>query len=198
MIHFTFFPFCQRVRLALEYKKLPFAETSARFYGPEHFQTISGFERLPVIVYSDGSRQSESLEAVLAWRTRISGMLFRLIAPTLPQYPGLGDDTRAMRYYRERMEGRLGDTLEGLQERRHQWYSILEPELAKVIERVIQNGFYTSAFSVADTFIAGDLTGLRLLEGITLPPELNAYFARVETAAGIALLPDPLQRGRNR
>ena len=87
--------------------------------------------------------------------------------------------------------------MEGLQERRHQWYSILEPELAKVIERVIQNGFYTSAFSIADTLIAGDLTGLRLLEGITLPPELNAYFARVETAAGISLLPDPLQRGRN-
>ncbi|MHB1780567.1 glutathione S-transferase N-terminal domain-containing protein [Acidithiobacillus sp.] len=53
LIHFTFC-FCQRVRLALGYKKLVFAETAARFYGPEHFRSISGFERLSVIVYPDG------------------------------------------------------------------------------------------------------------------------------------------------
>ncbi len=64
LIHFDFCPFCQRVRLALGYKKLPFAETPARFYGPEHFCSISGFEQLPVIVYPDGSRQSESLEII--------------------------------------------------------------------------------------------------------------------------------------
>ena len=224
LIHFDFCPFCQRVRLALGYKKLPFAETPARFYGPEHFCSISGFEQLPVIVYPDGSRQSESLEmiiaeldrrfpatpplhpgaiaaadleAVLAWRTRISGMLFRLIAPTLPLYPGLGDDPRAMRYYRERMEGWLGDTLEGLQARRHLWYASMEADLNEIMDRVARHGFYTPVLSVADTLITGDLTGLRLLEGITLPPELNAYFARVEAAAGISLLPEPLLQGQN-
>ena len=217
LIHFDFCPCCQRVRLALGYK-----ETSARFYGPEHFRSISGFERLPVIVYPDGSRQSESLEiiaeldrrfpatpplhlgaiaaadleAVLAWRARISGMLFKLIAPTLPLY-GLGDDPRAMRYYRERMEGWLGDTLEGLQTRRHLWYASMEADLNEITDRVARHGFYAPVLSVADTLITGDLTGLRLLEGITLPPELNAYFARVEAAAGISLLPEPLLQGQN-
>ena len=222
LIHFDFCPFCQRVRLALGYKNIEFAELPARFYGPEHFRNISGFERLPVIIYPDGDRQGESLdiiaeldrrfpatpplhqgaiaaadlEAVLAWRARISGMLFRLIAPTLPQYPGLGDDPRAMAFYRERMEGWLGDTLEGLQTRRHQWYASLEAELNGITDRVARHGFYTPVFSVADTLITGDLTGLRLLEDITLPPELSAYFARVEAAAGVSLLPEPRKQGQ--
>ncbi|WP_312263457.1 glutathione S-transferase N-terminal domain-containing protein [Candidatus Igneacidithiobacillus taiwanensis] len=46
--HFDFCPFCQRVRLALGYKKIAFAEYPVRFYGPEHLQSISGFDRLPV------------------------------------------------------------------------------------------------------------------------------------------------------
>ncbi|WP_308387990.1 glutathione S-transferase [Acidithiobacillus sp. AMEEHan] len=215
LIHFDFCPFCQRVRLALGYKRLPCSVTPARFYGPQHFLAISGFERLPVVVYPDGTRQGESLEIiaeldrrypatprlqegvitptqledVLAWRKRISDALFRLIAPTLPQYPSLGDDPRAMRYYRERMESWLGDTLEGLAARRHEWYAMLLPELGRISERVCKQEFYGETFSIADTLITGDLTGLRLLADIKLPPELTAYFERVEEATGVGLLP---------
>ncbi|WP_241781430.1 glutathione S-transferase N-terminal domain-containing protein [Acidithiobacillus thiooxidans] len=64
LIHFDFCPFCQRVRLALGYKGIVFNEQPARFYGPEHFQSISGFDRLPVVEYPDGSRQGESLEII--------------------------------------------------------------------------------------------------------------------------------------
>lgn len=215
LIHFDFCPFCQRVRLALGYKGIVFNEQPARFYGPEHFQSISGFDRLPVVEYPDGSRQGESLEiiaeldrrfpetpplwrgaisdkeweGVQAWRARISGLLFRLIAPTLPQYASLGQDPRAMTYYRDRMESWLGDTLEGLQERRKEWYAGMEADLQEVTERVAHHGFYNPVFSVADTLITGDLTGLRLLEDILLPPELTTYFARVEAAAQTTLLP---------
>lgn len=130
LIHFKFCPFCHRVRLALGFKRIAYAETVARFYGPEHFRAISGHDRLPVLVYGDGTRQSESLDiirslderfpdnaplapadgkedwqAALGWRARISDNLFRLIAPVLPVYEGLGDDRRAMAYYRQRMEG---------------------------------------------------------------------------------------------
>ncbi len=223
LIHFDFCPFCQRVRLALGYKELVFAETAVRFYRSEHFRSIGGFERLPVIVYPDGSRQGESLEiiaeldrrfpampqlqqgviaaadpeTVLAWRACISDMLFRLIAPTLPQYPGLGNDPRAMTFYRERMEGWLGDTLEGLHARQHQWFASVEAELNEITDRAAHHGFYTPNFSIADTLIVGDLTGLRLLEDITLPPELNAYFARAEASAGISLLPETCKQGQN-
>ncbi|MBU2752107.1 glutathione S-transferase [Acidithiobacillus thiooxidans] len=215
LIHFDFCPFCQRVRLALGYKGIDFNEQPARFYGPEHFQSISGFDRLPVVEYPDGSRQGESLEIIAeldrrfpetpplwrgaigdtewervqAWRARISGLLFRLIAPTLPQYASLGQDPRAMTYYRDRMESWLGDTLEGLQERRKEWYAGMEADLQEVTERVAHHGFYTPVFSVADTLITGDLTGLRLLEDIQLPPELTTYFERVEAAAQTTLLP---------
>ena len=215
LIHFDFCPFCQRVRLALGYKGIVFNEQPARFYGPEYFQSISGFGRLPVVEYPDGSRQGESLEiiaeldrrfpetpplcrgaisdkeweGVQAWRARISDMLFRLIAPTLPQYASLGPDPRAMTYYRNRMESWLGDTLEGLQERRKEWYVGMEADLQDVAARVAVHGFYTPMFSVADTLITGDLTGLRLLEDIQLPPELTTYFERVEAAAQTTLLP---------
>ena len=102
-----------------------------------------------------------------------------------------------MRYYRERMEGWLGGTLEDLQARQHLWYASMEADLNEITDRVARHGFYTPVLSVADTLITGDLTGLRLLEGITLPPELNVYFARVEAAAGISLLPEPLLQGQN-
>ncbi len=94
-----------------------------------------------------------------------------------------------MTYYRNRMESWLGDTLEGLQERRKEWYAAMEADLQDVAARVAVHGFYTPMFSVADTLITGDLTGLRLLEDIQLPPELTTYFARVEAAAQTTLLP---------
>ncbi len=215
LIHFNFCPFCQRVRLALGYKQLAFNEIDARFYGPEYFLDISGFDRLPVIVYDDGTRQSESMEiiadldrrfpetssllqenilpeemdSVLAWRTRISGPLFRLLAPVLTQYPGLGDDDRAMQYYRPRMETWLEDNLEGLSENRHTWYAAMLPDIEWVTERVTRNGFFSTCFSAADALITADLTGLRMLKDIELPAALRAYFSRVEDAAGITLLP---------
>ncbi|MHB1565298.1 MAG: glutathione S-transferase N-terminal domain-containing protein [Acidiferrobacter sp.] len=215
LIHFDFCPFCQRVRLALGYKKLAFVETRARFYGPAHCHAISGLEKLPVLVFPDGSRQGESLEIIaaldrrfpatpplcqgaidpkametlLAWRARVSGDLFRLIAPVLPQYPELGDDARAMVYYRNRMENWLGATLEDLQAQWQTWYTAIEAELAPLIDPITRHGFYTRSFSLADTLITADLNGLRLIPGLTLPAELVDYFARVEQLTATPLLP---------
>ncbi|MBN6741941.1 glutathione S-transferase family protein [Acidithiobacillus sp. MC6.1] len=213
LIHFEFCPFCHRVRLALGFKGIAHAEMIARFYGTEHFLAVSGYERLPVLLYSDGSRQSESLdiirsldthfpdsasltmaiderdfEAVLAWRSRISDNLFRLISPILTAYDGLGDDPRAMAFYRQRMEGWLGASLEELHAQRRQFFDAMLPELEVMASTVDRYGFYRSPFSIADTVIAGDLTGLRLLD-IPLPPALTAYFARVEAACATSLLP---------
>ena len=213
-IHFEFCPFCHRVRLALGFKRIAYAETIARFYGPEHFRAISGHDRLPVLVYSDGTRQGESLDiirsldgrfpdsaplvpadgqedwqAVLEWRARISDSLFRLIAPVLPIYEGLGDDPRAMAYYRQRMEGWLEATLETLHAQRRLYYDAMLPELESLAARVERNVYYQPRFSIADTVIAGDLTGLRLLDGLSLPPPLTAYFERVEAACETSLLP---------
>ena len=214
LIHFEFCPFCHRVRLALGFKRIAYAEMLDRFYGPDHFRAVSGFDRLPVLVYGDGARQAESLdiirsldarfpntqpltpdpgeddfEAVLAWRARISDNLFRLISPVLPAYEGLGDDQRAMVYYRQRMEGWFGASLEQLHAQRHAFYDAVHPELETMASSVDRHGFYRSKFSIADTVIAGDLTGLRLLDAITLPPALTAYFKRVEAACETSLLP---------
>lgn len=214
LIHFEFCPFCHRVRLALGFKKIAYAEKVDRFYGPDHFRAISGFDRLPVLVYGDGTRQGESLDIirslderfpntvplarasgeeafqnVLAWRSRISDNLFRLISPVLPVYEGLGDDPQAMVYYRQRMEGWLGLSLEELHAQRHAFYEAMRPELEAMASTVDHNGFYQPEFSIADTVITGDLTGLRLLDGIELPRALSAYFARVEAACGTLLLP---------
>ncbi len=214
LIHFEFCPFCHRVRLALGFKRIAYTETLDRFYGPDHFRAISGFDRLPVLVYGDGARQGESLDiirsldacfphtaplahasgedafqTVLAWRARISDTLFRLIAPVLPAYEGLGDDQRAMAYYRQRMEGWLGASLEELHAQRHAFYDAVRPELETMASSVDRHGFYRSEFSIADTVIAGDLTGLRLLDAIALPAALTAYFERVEAACETSLLP---------
>jgi glutaredoxin 2 len=214
LIHFNFCPFCHRVRLALGFKRIAYAETTARFFGSDHFLEISHYDALPVLVYSDGTRQNESLEIIRAldvrfptstplaktsseeafqaafgWRSRISDNLFRLIAPTLTIYQGLGDDQRAMAYYRERMEGWLGASLEGLHIQRHQLYDAMLPELEAMASSVDHHGFYRSEFSIADTVIAGDLTGLRLLDDIPLPLALTAYFERVEAACETSLLP---------
>ena len=126
---------------------------------------------------------------MLEWHARISDSLFRLIAPVLPIYEGLADDPHAMAYYRQRMEGWLGATLETLQAQRRRFYDAMLPELEAMTARVDRHGYHQPEFSIADTVIAGDLTGLRLLDGLSLPPPLTAYFERVEAAFETSLLP---------
>lgn len=55
-----------------------------------------------------GAIDPEAMETRRAGRARVSGDLFRLIAPVLLQYPQRGDDACAMVYYRNRMKNRLG------------------------------------------------------------------------------------------
>lgn len=56
LIHFNFCPFCHRVRLALGFERITYAETTARFYGSDHFLEIRHYDALPVLVYGDGTR----------------------------------------------------------------------------------------------------------------------------------------------
>ena len=63
------------------------------------------------------------------------------------------------------------------------------PELEAMAAKIDRHGYYQPEFSIADTVIAGDLTGLRLLDGLSLPPPLTAYFERVEEACETSLLP---------
>ena len=80
-------------------------------------------------------------------------------------------------------------SLEEMHAKRHAFYDAVRPELETIASSVDRHGFYRSEFSIADTVIAGDLTGLRLLDGIALPPALTAYFERVEAACGTSPLP---------
>ena len=56
-----------------------------------------------------------------------------------------------MRYYRERMEGWLGDTLEGLEARRHLWYASMEADLHEITDRVARHGFYAPCIYLSRT-----------------------------------------------
>lgn len=78
--------------------------------------------RFPDSVSIAHAADEPDLQEALARRARISDKLFRLVSPTLVRYEGPGEDARAMTYYRQRMEGWLGASLEDLHARRQLFF----------------------------------------------------------------------------
>ncbi len=173
-----------------------------------------GFAELPVLVHADGQAQQAKLaelaaldarypdtpalhtsipasewEAFVQWRTGLTPLGDRLIAPVLPAYEEICGDPEDMEFYRQECERRFQQSIESLANDRYGAYQQLESrgrlrELGKVLAK---QRCYTGTLSLIDIVLTADFHLLRLLDGVTIPLDLQYYFQRVAEACGVSL-----------
>lgn len=173
-----------------------------------------GFAELPVLVHADGQAQQGKLaelaaldarypdtpalhssipaaewEAFVQWRAGLTALGDRLIAPVLPAYEEICGDPEDMEFYRQECERRFQQSIESLANDRYGAYQQLENrgrlrELGKVLAK---QRCYTGTLSLIDIVLTADFHLLRLLDGVTIPLDLQYYFQRVAEACGVSL-----------
>ncbi|MFN4263767.1 MAG: glutathione S-transferase [Thioalkalivibrionaceae bacterium] len=139
----------------------------------------------------------DAWQAVLDWRTTLTHIHARLIAPIAPAMRGIGDDPQALAAYKREVEHRFGQSLEELANDRYgAWEQLKNRGHLIGLGRHLATGrfYFGSEPSIADCLITADLYPLQLHDGVHLPIDLMYYLARVEDAAGIDLSADWLAR----
>ncbi len=113
----------------------------------------------------------------------------RLIASVLPAYEEICSDPEDMEFYRQECERRFQQSIESLANDRYGAYQQLENrgrlrELGKVLAK---QRYYTGTLSLIDIVLTADFHLLRLLDGVTIPIDLQYYFQRVAEACDVSL-----------
>ena len=203
----------QMLRMALGAKGIPWKDHPCRLRDQETAFDL-GFADLPVLVHADGWAQPGRLadlaaldarypdtrplhtpipetewEAFLSWREGLSALRDRLVAPVLPAYAEICGEPEDMEYYRRECARRFQQSIESLANDRYGAYQQLEGRgrLRALAKRLAKRRFYTGDLSLIDIILTADFHLLRLLDGVTLPLDLQYYFQRVAEVCGFSL-----------
>ncbi len=212
--HYSHCPFCQRVRLFLGAKRLPFESIVLSYADFETPESLIGKKMLPIIQFDDGTIMAESLDLIYEIENRfpehkliiddtyanIQWAATKML--NIPRYfdlllswmlDGYKDapemDEAGAKYFRESKEQKRGVSFEDL---KSESISIFEnnvaPVLQEVEERIADTGFVGASFGAADCVLVSDMSSLRLVPEIALSEEIMDYFERVESFCGDQLL----------
>lgn len=203
----------QMLRMVLSAKKLQWQDHPCALRDQETAFDL-GYGDLPVLIHADGCKQQGTLPELAAmdqrypetlplhapigeaewtafcqWRSSLTPLLERLIAPVLPAYDEICHHEEDMAFYRNECERRFQQSVEALANDRYGAYQQLESrgrlrDLGKILAR---QRFYTGQLSLIDIVLTADLHLLRLLDGVTIPLDLQYYFQRVSDACQLSL-----------
>jgi glutaredoxin 2 len=213
--HYVHCPFCQRVRLFLGFKRLAYESVVLSYADADTPTQLTGKHMLPIIEFDDGVVMNESLDIIreiemsfahpigfigpvephFQWASQIAVGIPRYFDLLLPWYfshytAEFERFSSGAEYFKQSKETKRGKSFEELKTEAPQIFEeFVRPELNEIIDRVEEKFFVMGpTFSVADCVLAADLSGLRLVKNIPLPPEIPAYIARVEEMCGVNLL----------
>lgn len=216
--HYVHCPFCQRVRLALEFKNIKYEDIVLSYANKETPESLIGAKLLPIINFGmvDGKEKimGESLDQVIElgkdydadhslFPKNINIELAKIasLVPGIPRYfdlvlPWILDaykdslefDVVGAEYFKTGKEAKRGKTFADL---KLESVDIFENNVIPVlekIERLVESGFVYDIFSAADCVLVADLSPLRCVEGITIPQNIADYIERVEKICGVDLM----------
>ncbi|MEI7511107.1 MAG: glutathione S-transferase N-terminal domain-containing protein [Candidatus Peregrinibacteria bacterium] len=214
LYHYEHCPFCQRLRLFLGFKGIPYTKQLLSYADTKTQEDLIGKRVLPIMDFEDGMVIPESLdilreiemrvphpigfigpvEARLQWASQVVITLPGYFNLLLPYYLEHYTQEFALHpdgavYFQSSKEKKRGKTFEELKKEIPQIYEENIKAGLLDIAAVVEDEFIMGpTFSVADCVLAADLSGLRLVPGIELPPEIPAYIKRVEARCGVDLL----------
>lgn len=136
-----------------------------------------------------GILEATEWQAFCQWRQDLDALLQRLLVPVQPAFAEISDDPEDLEYFRQESERRFAQSLEALANDRYGGYQQLAqrgrlPALAKLLAK---QRFYVGRLSLIDLVLCADLQLLRLLDGVTLPLDLQYYFQRVAESCRVSL-----------
>jgi glutaredoxin 2 len=215
LYHFWSSPQAQRVRLALEYKAVPYDNHPLAYHDDETFFDLGVSRQVPILELDDGSLLTDSLQilwridelfpgtpalvdgridetawrALVDWRERCDSVLERLYAPVRPAYAGIGDDDAALKAYKAEVQRRFGMSVEELANDRYDGFAQLDrlTRLSALTRHLADNRYYMGHESIADLVLCADLAPLQTLDGVSLPIDLMYYLGRVAERCGTDL-----------
>lgn len=207
LYHYEHCPFCQRVRLFLGYKNIPYEKILLSYDDQEIQKKLIGHRGLPIIEFDDGTVMNESMdilreiemrypnpigfvgpvEAKFQWSSMVMTSLPRYFDILLPAYETYYSAEfekfpEGKKYFVESKEKKRGKNFSDLRAETPKIFkeNIL-PTLEKIID-IVEDEFFLMGptFSVADCVLAADLSGIRLIDNITIPTDIKTYIRRVE------------------
>lgn len=216
LYHYEHCPFCQRIRLFLGFKGIPYTKKLLSYDDTATQESLTGSRMLPIMDFGDGVIINESLhiireienrapypigfigpvEPILQWASQVAVTLPGYFNLLLPYY--LEHYTKEFslfpsgaEYFRTSKEKKRGKTFEDLKKEAPLLYEENVREGLEKIAETVEDGFIMGpTFSVADCVLAADLSGLRLVPNITLPQGIPEYIKRVEARCNVSLLED--------
>ncbi len=203
----------QMLRMVLSAKNLSWQDHPCTLRDQETAFDLD-YADLPVLVHANGDKQQGTLAELAAldarypqtrplhqtiteaewtafcqWRENLIPLLERLVAPVLPAYDEICQNEEDMFFYRNECERRFQQSVEALANDRYGAYQQLESRgrLRQLGNVLAQQRFYTGNLSLIDLVLTADLQLLRLLDGVTIPLNLQYYFQRVAEACNLSL-----------
>ena len=211
--HYPHCPFCQRVRLVLKAKNITYQDVPLSYAEEKTPQRLIGKKMLPIIDFGDGKIMGESLDLIkelekrfpepslthqwiepdLDWASNIAvraPKYFDVVIPFfLDEFEGAPEfDAAGIKYFKEGKEAKRGKSFETMKQEAPAVYKEnIIIILAEIVERV-EGGWVGQQFSLADCVLAADLSGLRSVKNIEIPPQIIAYIEKVEDQCGEDLI----------
>ena len=212
LYHYPHCPFCQRVRLLLGYKGIPFTEKVLGYHDIKTPKSLNMPKQLPIIDFEDGNIINESIDILRAIERKHPSPIafvgpvepkiqwasfaalgipgyFEALFPFYYKYYEEFKDPKSASAFKEK-EKKYGKTFAEMEKQAptHFTQNIL-PHLQEIVDMVEDQYFIMGpTFSVADCILAADLSGLRLIPRVSLPPEISGYIERVEKKCHTSLL----------
>jgi len=215
LYHFWSSPQAQRVRLALNYKQVDYADHPLAYDDDETFFELGIARTVPALQLDDGRILTDSVDilwridelfpdtpplvtgridapawqALLGWREKVEHVIERLYAPMRPGYRGIGDDAQTLAAYKAEVQDRWHMSVEELANDRYDGYGQLDrmSQLRALSRHLAKNRFYMGQISIADMLLCADLYPVQVLDGISLPIDLMYYLSRVGEACHVSL-----------
>lgn len=211
--HYPHCPFCQRVRLVLKAKGIEYENITPSYADEKTPTDLIGKKMLPVIDFGDGKVMGESLDLIkelekrfpepelthqwiepdLDWASNIitrAPKFWDVVLPfCLDDFEGAPEfDEVGAKYFKEGKEAKRGRTFEDMKKDAVALYNQnLVIIIAEIVDRV-EGGWVGQKFSLADCVLAADMSALRSVRGITIPPQIISYIEKVEDQCGEDLI----------
>ncbi|MEY2341336.1 glutathione S-transferase [Acidithiobacillus sp. IBUN Pt1247-S3] len=173
----------------LGHARLPILQTADRNWGGE----LSDLPELDAMLGGEslyaGIITTDDWQAFCQWRQGLDSLLQRLLVPVQPAFSEISDDPEDLQYFRQESERRFAQSLEALANDRYGGYQQLAQRgrLSTLANLLAKQRFYLGRLSLIDLVLCADFQLLRLLDGVTLPLDLQYYFQRVAESCRVSL-----------
>lgn len=215
LFHFWSDTNSQRLRLALNYKKIDYVDVPLSYWDDETFFNLGVSRSVPVLKMPDGKLLTDinktlwnidevfssgknlvndvidepAWQALLDWREKANAILTRMMSPALLNYVDIASDEESVLAYKREVQNKYNMSAEALANDRYAAYDQLAQmtNMKALGQHLSKNKFYMGRLSIADTLIAADLYPLQCLDGVSLPIDILYYLARVEKECNVDL-----------